>query len=182
MPHESNASSRAFAAVSARPSVLREDSGVHRLAFRVERRADGQLWLIDARGEVAVAVVRCFPWSAPTRYLSLRDVHGQERAFVADTRRLDPVSRLALETALARGGFALDIVRVLDVDEDFELRTWAVETEQGLRRFQTPLDAWPREVAGGAFVIEDVYGDLYRVRDLNRLDARSRELIWAFAD
>jgi hypothetical protein len=178
---EDDATARAFTAVPAGVGVLREGSGARHVFF-VERRSDGRLWVIDARGETPVELVRAFPWSAPGRYLSLRDANGEERAFVSDTRLLDRASRAALEAALARAGFVLDIVRVHAVEEDFELRTFAVETEQGPRRFQTPLDGWPRALQDGALVIQDVHGDLYRIRDVRRLDPKSRELLWAFAD
>ena len=182
MQPDIDATALAFCAVEAAPSVWSEGSGSRAVAFFVERRADGRLWVVDVRGETPVELVRCFPWAAPGRHLSLRDAEGEERAFVSDTRLLDAVSRAALETALAVAGFVLDIVRVCAVDEDFELRTWHVETERGPRRFQTPLDAWPRELEDGALVIQDVHGDLYRVRDPERLDAKSRELLWTFAD
>jgi len=172
----------AFSAVPADVAVYQEGSGARSIACFIERRRDGRLWVIDVRGETPVELVRAFPWTAPTRYLSLRDASGEERAFVSDLRVLDAASRTALEAALAQAGFVLDIVRVDSVEEDFELRTFVVETEHGPRRFQTPLDAWPREVPDGALVLQDVYGDLYRIRDARRLDPKSRELLWAFAD
>jgi hypothetical protein len=179
---ENEAAALAFSAVPADKGVFREGSGARGVAFFVERRQDGRLWVIDVRGETPVELVRAFPWSAPCRYLSLRDANGEERAFVSDTRLLDRASRAAVEAALARAGFVLDIVRVEAVEEDFELRVFVVETEHGLRRFQTPLDAWPREVPDGALVIQDVFGDLYRIRDTARLDGKSRALLWAFSD
>jgi hypothetical protein len=57
-----------------------------------------------------------------------------------------------------------------------------VETAQGPRTFQTALDGWPRELDAGGLVVEDVYGDLYRVSDPERLDAKSKRLLWAFVD
>lgn len=182
MPLENRASSLAFSAAPADVSVWSERSGARTLAFFVERRVDGRLWVIDARGETPVELVRCFPWAAPGRYLSLRDADGAERAFVSDTRELDAVSRAALDGALSRAGFVLDVLRVTAVEEDFELRSWSVETDRGPRRFQTPLDAWPRAIGDGVWVVEDVYGDLYRVRDLARLDAKSRAILRGFAD
>jgi hypothetical protein len=179
---DQHARALAWSAVPADVGVLREGSGANTIPFFVEQRQDGRLWVIDVRGETAVDLVRAFPWSAPGRYLSLRDANGEERAFVSDLRLLDRASRTALEAALARAGFVLDIVRVCSIDEDFELRTFVVETEQGPRRFQTPLDAWPREVEGGGLVLQDVHGDLYRIRDERRLDKKSRQLLWAFAD
>jgi hypothetical protein len=182
MPLENHAADFAFTAAPTDVSVWSERSSTRRSTFLVERRIDGRLWVIDARGETPVELVRCFPWSAPERYLSLRDAEGAERAFVGDARELDVVSRAALVGALAQAGFVLDIVSVSAVDEDFELRTWNVETDRGPRRFQTPLDAWPREVGDGVWVVEDVYGDSYRVRDIARLDAKSRAILRGFAD
>jgi hypothetical protein len=172
----------AFSAAPSEVSVWSERPSPRRAAFLVERRADGRLWVVDARGETPVELVRCFPWSAPGRYLSLRDAGGAERAFVSDARELDAVSRAALDGALARAGFVLDVVRVCAVEEDFELRTWNVETDCGPRRFQTPLDAWPRPLGDGVWVVEDVHGDSYRLRDLARLDPRSRAILRGFAD
>ncbi|HTQ08041.1 MAG TPA: DUF1854 domain-containing protein [Polyangiaceae bacterium] len=182
MPRDNQARSLAFTAAPADVSVWSERSGARHVAFFVERRLDGRLWVIDARGETPVDLVRCFPWAAPGRYLSLRSADGTERAFVSDVRLLDAASRAALEDALSRAAFVFDVVRVSAVDEDFELRSWSVETDRGPRRFQTPLDAWPREIAGGAWVIEDVFGDLYRVRDVARLDAKSRTILRGYTD
>jgi hypothetical protein len=148
----------------------------------LERRVDGKLWLVRAEGDVAVEIVRCFPWTSPERYLSLRSADGQEQAFVIDAGELDRASREAVEATLARSSFVLEIVRILAVEEDFELRSWRVETAHGPRTFQTPLDGWPRELDAGGLVVEDVYGDLYRVSDPDRLDPKSKRLLWAFVD
>jgi hypothetical protein len=149
---------------------------------RLERRIDGKLWLVKSAGDVAVELVRCFPWTSPARYLSLRNSEGEEQAFVLDASELDPHSRRAVEQTLARSSFVLEITRILSVEEDFELRSWRVETAQGPRTFQTPLDGWPRELDAGGLVVEDVYGDLYRITDPERLDPKSKRLLWAFVD
>ncbi|HEY8946726.1 MAG TPA: DUF1854 domain-containing protein, partial [Polyangiaceae bacterium] len=76
----------------------------------------------------------------------------------------------------------LDIVQIRSISEDFELRSWHVVTGRGERVFQTPLDAWPRRLPDGALILEDVYGDLFRVSAPEALDAQSRSLLWAFVD
>ena len=164
------------------PEENSDTRSVTRLAFSVERRRDGRLWVVDANGATPVELTRCFPWSAPGKYLSLRDEKGEERAFVPSTEQLDPASRATVEATLSRAGFVLDVTRIVSIEEDFELRLWIVETAQGQRRFQTPLDAFPRELEADALVIEDVFGDLYRIRDPGRLDPKSRKLLWAFTD
>jgi hypothetical protein len=149
---------------------------------RLERRVDGQLWALRSGEERRVRVQRCFPWSRPTQYVSLRDDDENEFALIRDSSELDPDSRDVLERALAEAGFLLRIVRVLEIDEEVEIRSWKVETHHGPRTFQTRLDDWPREVPGGGLVIRDVAGDLYHVPAAGRLDKRSRDLLWAFVD
>ena len=151
-------------------------------ALRVERRNDGQLWA-EREGEARpVRVRRCFPWSEPTRYVSLLDDEKREFALVPDLRELEPASRRALEDAVAEAGFVLQLERIESIDEEVEIRTWKVRTKQGPRSFQTRLDDWPREVPGGGYVIRDVAGDLYHVADPKALDAHSRELLWAYVE
>jgi hypothetical protein len=150
--------------------------------LQVERRVDGRLWAGWEGEAVPVHLVRCFPWSAPARMLSLRDEDDQEVALVAELSDLDDESRDALAEALLEAGFVLEIVEVLEIQEDVEIRRWKVRTRQGARSFQTALDAWPREAPGGGVLMEDVAGDLFRIPPAEELDPKSRKLVWAFLD
>ncbi|HEY5418439.1 MAG TPA: DUF1854 domain-containing protein [Gemmatimonadaceae bacterium] len=129
-----------------------------------------------------VRLRQCFPWSEPGLHLSLRDDEDREVAIVDDPALLEPESRRALEHALAEAGFVLEVTRVVDLDEEVEIRQWTVETEQGRRSFQTHLDDWPRILPGGGLLIRDVAGDLYRLAAPSSMDKKSRELLWAFVD
>jgi hypothetical protein len=150
--------------------------------LRLERRADGLLWAVKDEIATPVTVRRCFPWSEPLQHLSLRDADDEEVAMVQHPAELDEPSRRALEEAVREAGFAFVITRVLDVEEEVELRHWKVETAQGSRTFQTRLDDWPRQLPGGGFLIRDVGGDLYRLENPAELDKKSRELLWSFVD
>jgi len=149
----------------------------------LERRADGRLWLVRPDGRATVVRVnRCFPWSHPSRYLSLLDGDDEEVGMVNDPAELDGDSRRALEDALVEAGFLFEITQVSKIDEEVEIRTWSVTTRQGSRSLQTRLDDWPRELPGGGLLIRDVAGDLYRLGNVTELDPKSRELLWAFVD
>jgi hypothetical protein len=150
--------------------------------LRLERRADGFLWAVKGDVETPVTVRRCFPWSEPYQHLSLRDKDDNEVAMVRHPAELDEPSRVALEEAVREAGFAFVVTRVIEVEEEVELRHWQVETEQGARSFQTRLDDWPRQLPGGGFLIRDVGGDLYRLENPSDLDKKSRELLWSFVD
>jgi hypothetical protein len=150
------------------------------LALR--RTEDGRL-LARVEGKwVAVRLRQCFPWSEPGRYVSLRNEEDEEVALVEDPAALAPESCRALERAVVEAAFVLEVTRVLDVDEEVEIRHWTVETKHGRRTFQTRLDDWPRPLPMGGLLIRDVAGDLYRLPSPETLDARSRELLWAFVD
>ncbi len=153
-----------------------------RSGLSLAQGADGRLWVLLGGEETAVRVHRCFPWSEPGQFLSLRDEEDQEVALVSSLDDLDPRSRRVLEQALLEAGFVLTVTRIVDVDEEVEIRTWTVETEQGSRSFQTRLDDWPWEVPGGGIVIRDVAGDLYHIPDPEDLDSGSRRWLWAFVD
>ena len=150
--------------------------------LRLERRADGRLWAIKGELERPVRARRCFPWSEPVQYLSLRDDDDHEVALIEHPAELDEPSRHALEAAVREAGFVFDITGVLEIEEEVELRHWKVVTKQGARSFQTRLDDWPRQLPGGGFLIRDVGGDLYRLENPSELDRKSRELLWSFVD
>src|ERR1043166_8313195 len=114
-------------------------------------------------GPPGVVARRSFRWRGGSRYISLRDDDQAEVALVKDPMELPPSSRQALVEALAEAGFVFEVSRVIEVEEEVEIRHWRVETKQGARSFQTRLDDWPRALPGGGFLLRDVAGDLYRL-------------------
>lgn len=161
--------------------MISETSDEARGALSLESDESGQLFVVDDP-PVPVRVRQCFPWSEPRRHLSLRDASDQEIAMVDDPADLDEASRGAIERALGIAGFVLEVIRVLEIDEEVEIRQWSVETTSGSRMFQTHLDEWPRALPGGGLLIRDVAGDLYKLGAAHTLDRKSRELLWAFVD
>lgn len=152
------------------------------LSVVLRNRGDGRLMAVRGETVMAVKLRQCFPWSEPTRHISLRDNDDKEIALVEDPASLDVESRQAFELALAEAGFVLEVTRVLEIDEEIEIRQWTVETKQGNRSFQTHLDDWPRVLPSGGLLIRDVAGDLYRLADPKALDKKSQALLWAFVD
>jgi hypothetical protein len=146
------------------------------------RVRNGLLFAMVDGEAVSVRLRQCFPWSEPHRHLSLRDEDDEEVALVEDPATLAPESRRALEQALAEAGFVLEVVHVVSIDEEVEIRQWKVETKHGPRSFQTHLDDWPRALPMGGLLIRDVAGDLYLLAAPNEMDRRSKELLWAFVD
>ena len=151
-------------------------------AIQLENRGDGRLIAAVAGRSIAVKLRQCFPWSEPARFVSLRDADDKEVALIEQPSSLDDESRQVFEMALAEAGFVLDVTRVVNIEEEIEIRQWTVETKQGNRSFQTHLDDWPRVLPSGGLLIRDVAGDLYRLAEPATLDKKSRALLWAFVD
>src|SRR3989442_8165187 len=118
-------------------------------ALTLERRADGRLWAVRGDSARAVWVRRCFPWSDPERFLSLRDDAEEEFALVRDPAELDAESRGVLEAALVAAGFVFAITRVVAIDEEVEIRHWRGGTRPGGRAFSTRLVGPARRLAPG---------------------------------
>ena len=151
-------------------------------AVVLRNQGDGRLRALIGERVVAVKLRQCFPWSEPTRHISLRDADDKEIALIEDPSSLDAESRQAFELAVAEAGFVLEVTRVLEIEEEIEIRQWTVDTKQGKRLFQTHLDDWPRVLPSGGLLIRDVAGDLYKLADPKGLDKKSRALLWAFVD
>lgn len=167
---------------TAKSVKLRKSNGKPLTSLKIEHREDGQLWASNNGKAVAVTVLRCFPWSDPDRYYSLRDSDNNEVALISKLGDLDADSRKSIEAELVVAGFVMDIVKVIAITEDFEIRSWKVETSQGMRKFQTQLDDWPHQVPGGGLLIRDISDDLFYLEDPEALDEKSRFLIKSFVD
>ena len=163
-------------------SIPKENNDCEEAELRLERRNDGQLWAVLPDKATPVWVRRCFPWTSPARFVSLRDSDEEEVALVRDLDELEPDSRRALEVSLAEAGFLLEIEGVLAIEDEIEIRTFHVRTRQGPRRFQTLRDEWPRPMPDGGILLRDVAGDLYLVRDPAQLDRTSRAHLWPLLD
>jgi hypothetical protein len=144
---------------------------------------DNNLYLHDADGSSEMVQARpCFPWSEPSKYITIRDFENRELQLVEDPATLDENSRVALESGLAASGFVFRLQQIASVEVEFEIRNWTVTTEQGERIFQTQLDEWPRSMPGGGFLLRDVAGDIFFIPPMNDLDARSRDLLSGYVD
>ena len=96
--------------------------------------------------------------------------------------QLDAESRAAVELAMAEAGFGMEIIGIDDLQEEFEVRQWKVQTRQGPRTFQTLRDTWPRSVGNCGLLIRDVAGDLFHIPDPDALDHVSRKKLSIYVD
>jgi hypothetical protein len=122
-----------------------------------------------------VAAVRVFPLSDPQRYVSVRDAGDKEIGIIADLRALDAGSRRLVAEDLDRRYIVPVVRRVLTVKERFGTVDWTVETDRGVRRFTTRnLRENVVQPSHNRYLIADVDGNRYDVRDLAALDGASQ--------
>lgn len=93
---------------------------------------------------------------------------------------LDEDSRSAVKAALDEAQFTFRIVGIEEIEKDFEIRIWNVRTQSGPRVFTTKLEDWPEQQSDGRVVIRDLSGDIYVIENLQQMDRKSRDLLWAF--
>lgn len=144
--------------------------------------ADGELEL-GLISPTKVTVTRCFPWSHPTSFFSLRNEKNEELLLVENLSDLDLLSRDALERALKDLAFVHEIVSVESIEEEYELRVWRVQTKQGNRVFQNKLDDWPFQLPGSTrSMIKDISNDLYLLPVKGESDAATEKLLAPYLD
>ncbi|NQZ00289.1 MAG: DUF1854 domain-containing protein [Bdellovibrionales bacterium] len=143
---------------------------------------EGKLLFVRDEKKITALAKPCFPWSEPFEKISIRDLESNELTFVTSVNDLEAESKQALLSALKEACFYFAVVKITAIEEDFELRTWSVETEQGSRRFQTKLNAWPSQVGENRYIVRDVNKDLYVIENTLELDTKSQKLFWPLSD
>lgn len=150
--------------------------------YKIYLKENNLLYFKNGKGEMEVSVKQCFPWSDPTKFLSLRNDDENEVFLIEDVNALDTETKSVIQTYLERISFVMEITSILRVEDEIELRVWEVMTKQGQRVFHTKLDAWPKLREDGSVLIEDIAGDLFVVTTMDSLDSKSQKTIQSFID
>ncbi len=133
--------------------------------------------------EIVLFVAKCFPWSQPDGFISLRDKKGREIAFVERLDEFgDEQTRRLIEEELQERLFLPRIEKIDALDDQIDLFRWKVKTDAGARIFYTRRREIPRELSIGGVIIKDIAGDCYYIPEPENLDSRSRELLWMYLD
>ncbi len=148
-----------------------------RVSFR--RNDEGDVLLVEDGQERLIAnIVSAFPLTHPRRMVSLRDQEGREIGILDRVRDLDGDSRQIVATELDRSYFMPRIKDIMDVQEKLGVTTWDVETNRGPRTFQVRRARHDvRRIGPQRFVVRDVDGNRYEIRDWMALPAPAQKLI-----
>ncbi len=138
----------------------------------------GELMLETARGPRRVRAFRSFPWTAPEKFIVLReDVEEdpEELATIADLADLPAEARAVIEAWLARHTFIPKITRVLVVKSGNNALLFHLETDRGERRIKVMEREDMRPLADGRTLIRDASGVVYELPPMHTLDHHSQE-------
>ncbi|OGG54942.1 MAG: hypothetical protein A3F84_06920 [Candidatus Handelsmanbacteria bacterium RIFCSPLOWO2_12_FULL_64_10] len=127
-----------------------------------------------------VTAMRAFPITDRDRFIILKDQEGQEIGIVRDASDLDPKSRAALIAELERVYFMPKITFVHNIEEQFHIPKWEVETDRGPRVFEIRSGRHNqdlRSLGSGRILIRDADGNQYEIPDYRKLDPVSQTLI-----
>lgn len=138
-----------------------------------------RLTIENDRSYLRVAVLRAFPLSDPSRYLSVRDGQGKEIGLIVQPQALRDEDRALVERELGRRYLVPVVVRIVAARERFGTVEWTVDTDRGEVHFTTRnLRENVQRPAPGRIILNDVDGNRYDIQDVDRLSRSSQELLF----
>lgn len=148
------------------------------LSFRCDEW--GQLLLLRHGEEpIPVEPVRCFPLTHPEQHIALLDTEGREVLRINTLNELAEEPRKLLLAELAEREFSPEIQRILRAGASAPC-SFDVETDRGVTRFEIDSEDDFRRLPNGAVIITDTNGIRFRIPRVDRLDAKSRDVLRRF--
>ncbi len=145
-------------------SIERDEAG--QLVVKIAGREDP---IVDAR------VVRCFPWSVPESYVSIRDGDGKEMVMLKSFDGLDPAHRELLEAELSDKIFNPKIVKIVNYKHEFGVTSITAVTDRGEVTFQMRSRDDVRVLSPIRALFRDVDGNTYELADVTTLDSAAQK-------
>lgn len=144
---------------------------------RFERAPDSTL-RVEVEGDrcgLRLQVLRGFPLKFPEQFIVLRDGDNKEIGVLEDLKQVPQPAQGWLREELFRRYFLPQVEIIHDITERFGTTVWDLETDRGRRTVTTnAMNEATFEIEPNRFLITDVEGNRYEVRDLTTLDANSR--------
>lgn len=124
---------------------------------------------------------RLFPVSGSDQYITLLDKNEKEVGLVRDFAELDEASEEALRDCFAEFYRIPKITALLHSEEEFGTLTWRVETDFGEVTFRIRnRHSDIKLLKSGRVLVRDASDNRYEIPDYNKLDKRSRHLLFSY--
>jgi len=143
----------------------------------IEQAPDGTMRVTvpEDRCGLRVEAMRAFPLSHPEEHIVLRDGAGKEVGVLRHLAEVPEPALGLLREQLRRRYFLPRVTAIHDVSERFGSSLWDLETDRGRCTISTrQMNEAVSEVGPGRFLITDVEGNRYEIKDLDALDETSR--------
>ena len=133
--------------------------------------------LPDGASHTNVEAVRSFPLTDSNKYITLLDSEGEEIGIIQDIKQLPRESAEILVSELQKRYFMPKITKIHELDGEFGVTRWVVETNRGPVTFgmRTRYDVVSLE--NGRVLIKDADGNRYEIENYHHLDPASLALL-----
>ena len=148
-------------------------------------RTSGGFVRLEFRGTVhhRVAVHRCFPFSAPDEYISIRqsDENGQEIGLILRLGDWDQDTQAMLREQLELRYFSPRITRIRHIKEEYGYAYWDVGTDRGDCRFVVRMGSGTvNPIGNGRYMITDIDGNRFEIPNLQALSPQEMKKLDMF--
>lgn len=121
---------------------------------------------------------RLFPVSGLTKYITLLDEDGNEKAVIRNIEWLMPESREIISQCLSEYYLIPKITRIIDSSEKYGIIKWSVETDRGIKSFDIRNRHHDiKTLYDGRVLVRDADDNRYEITDYTKLDKRSQRLL-----
>lgn len=129
----------------------------------------------DGKTYPRIAVHRCFPFSAPDLYISIREPEGDGReiGLIEDLKSLPEDIRAMLEEQMAIRYFIPRIHHIREIREEYGYSYWDVTTDRGPCRFTVRIGGGTVYAVGESrYLVNDLDGNRFEIPDIYKLTPR----------
>lgn len=146
-------------------TLFRTPAGALRMTYKDEI---SYLWL-KAR--------RIFPFTYPTKYISIRNGNDEEIGIIKDLAALSKDYRIWIEDELDMRYFTPRVKSISAIKRRFGGIEWFVDTDKGAKRFITKgVHDTTAEIEPGRYMVTDVDGNRYEIMTAT-LDETSKGIL-----
>jgi hypothetical protein len=148
-------------------------------------RTNGGFVRLDFRGTVyqRVAVHRCFPFSAPDEYISIResDESSKEIGLILNLDDWDKDTQAMLREQLELRYFSPKITQIKRVREEYGYAYWDVGTDRGDCRFVVRMGSGTViHVGSGRYIVTDIDGNRFEIPNIKNLSPQEMKKLDMF--
>lgn len=145
----------------------------------IRRNEAGQLVVCLKDGEpiVDARIARCFPWSMPDTYISIRNREGKEVVLLKTLDGVNADSREIILRELHDKVFNPQIQHIIEHKNEFGVTSIKARTDRGEVTFQVRSRDDIRILSATRLLFRDADGNTYEIADAAAMDAASQKFL-----